>query len=145
MVPARDELNQYVVSKGLIEKVIFTGFIDRNRLKDFYSSANVFVFASKVETQGLVTLESMACGTPVVAIGKMGTREVMGGDSGGFMVDDDLEMFVEKTELLLNDPLVYKNKSEEALKHVERWTIHEQAIKLEKLYKNLLAKKPPPY
>ena len=100
--PARKDLENYADEKGLTEKVIFTGFVEREKLKDFYSTANVFVFASKVESQGLVTLESMACGTPVVAIGKMGTREVMGGDSGGFMVDDDMDMFVEKTDLLLS-------------------------------------------
>ena len=52
----------------------------------------------------MVTLELMALREcSVVAIGKMDTREVMGGDSGGFMVDDELDMFVEKVELLLSN------------------------------------------
>ncbi len=135
--PARKDLENYVSEKGLKEKVIFTGFVEREKLKDFYSSSNVFVFASKVESQGLVTLESMACGTPVVAIGKMGTREVMGGDSGGFMVDDDMDLFVEKTDLLLSDFKVCQAKSEEAERHADRWTIQAQAVKMERLYLSL--------
>jgi glycosyltransferase involved in cell wall biosynthesis len=102
--------------------------------------AKVFVFASKVESQGMVVLESMACGTPVVAIGKMGTREVMGGDSGGFMVDDELETFAKMVEVLLNDSLIHKMKSDEALQHVSKWTIQLQAAKMIKLY-NFLVKK----
>ena len=45
----------------------FTGFVDRDDLPAFYSTLDVFVFPSPVETQGLVALESIACGTPVVA------------------------------------------------------------------------------
>ncbi len=138
--PARKDLEIYAQEKRISDKIIFTGYIDRDKLKDFYSTANVFVFASKVESQGLVTLEAMACGTPVVAIGKMGTREVMGGDSGGFMVDDDMDMFVEKTDLLLSDINICQEKSAEALRHVDRWTIQAQAIKMEKLYISLLHK-----
>ena len=134
---ARNDLENYVTEKQLTEKVIFTGYVERENLKDFYSTANVFVFASKVESQGLVTLESMACGTPVVAIGKMGTREVMGGDSGGFMVDDDMDLFVEKVDLLLSNREICQQKSEEAEHHAERWTIQAQAVKMEKLYHSL--------
>lgn len=138
--PAKDELMTYASDKKLGESVLFTGFIPRQRLKEFYSAADIFVFASKVESQGMVILESMACGTPVVAIGKMGTREVMGGDIGGYMVDDDIEMFVEKVHLLLNDPNDYKIKSKEALRHVDKWTINLTADKVIKLYQSLSAK-----
>jgi glycosyltransferase involved in cell wall biosynthesis len=139
--PARKEIQEYTVEKGIENHVIFTGFVERKKLKEFYSVADVFVFASKVESQGMVTLESMACGTPVVAIGKMGTREVMGGDSGGFMVDDELAMFVEKTELLLSNPEIHKSKSIEAVKHVENWTIQIAATKMLRLYKSLVQKR----
>lgn len=138
--PAMGEIRKYALEKGVIEHVVFTGFVERLKLKNFYSLAKVFVFASKVESQGMVVLESMACGTPVVAIGKMGTREVMGGDSGGFMVDDELETFAEMVEVLLNDSLIHKMKSDEALQHVSKWTIQLQAAKMIKLY-NFLVKK----
>lgn len=139
--PAFTDLQNYSEKLGLAEHVIFTGFIDRKRLKYFYNVADVFVFASKVESQGMVTLESMTCGTPVVAIGKMGTREVMGGDNGGYMVDDDLETFVAKTALLLNNTEIYKSKSNEALRHAKKWTNDKQAKKLIKLYESLVHKR----
>jgi 1,2-diacylglycerol 3-alpha-glucosyltransferase len=139
--PAMIEIQDYAKSKGVFDNIIFTGFIERLKLKYFYSLADVFVFASKVESQGMVVLESMACGTPVVAIGKMGTREIMGGDYGGFMVDDDVESFAEMVDLLLHNKAIYKLKSDEALEHLSKWTIQSQAEKMIKLYQRLLKNK----
>jgi 1,2-diacylglycerol 3-alpha-glucosyltransferase len=135
--PARKELEEVVLDRQLESHIIFTGFIERNQLKHFYALADIFVFASKVESQGLVSLEAMSYGTPVVAIGKMGTREVMGGDNGGYMVDDDLEMFVEKVLLLLNQPEIYKQKTKEALHHVKKWTMQIESEKMLRLYHSL--------
>jgi 1,2-diacylglycerol 3-alpha-glucosyltransferase len=137
--PAKTDLEEYAKSVGVADAILFTGYIERRKLQQFYCKAEVFVFASKVESQGMVVLEAMACGTPVVAIGKMGTREVMGGDAGGFMVDDDLHEFAEKVDLLLNNPEIRSVKAEEALRHAELWTMDVQAKKMLKLYRKLLA------
>ncbi len=139
--PAYDGLSRYAKKIGISQQVMFTGFIEREKLKYFYSIADVFIFASKVESQGLAILESMVCGTPVVAIVKMGIREVMGGDNGGFMVDDDLEMFSEKTSLLLNNPEVHQLKSKEAILHSQKWASGFYAEKLVRLYSSLISQK----
>jgi 1,2-diacylglycerol 3-alpha-glucosyltransferase len=137
--PARKDLEQYAQEAGLADAVLFTGYIARKHLHRFYCRAEVFVFASKVESQGMVALEAMTCGAPVVAIGKMGTREVMGGDAGGFMVDDDKDEFVEKVEILLNNPEIRAAKAEGARRHAESWNMETQAAKMLKLYTRLSA------
>ncbi len=136
--PAKSDLQAYAKSSGCADSILFPGYIERKRLHHFYRRAEVFVFASKVESQGMVVLEAMACGTPVVAIGKMGTREVMGGDTGGFMVDDDIFDFTEKVQLLLSSPALHKAKAEGARRHAESWTMEVQAEKMLKLYRRLL-------
>ncbi|MDR3629169.1 MAG: glycosyltransferase [Desulfocapsaceae bacterium] len=136
--PARADFEEYAKNVGVAHSVLFTGYIERNNLQQFYSLAEVFVFASKVESQGMVVLEAMACGTPVVAIGKMGTREVMGGDSGGFMVDDDKHEFAENVQVLLNNPEIRHAKAERARRHAESWGVEVQAKKMLKLYRKLL-------
>jgi len=135
--PAGRDLQEYAEKAGVADSILFTGCIERNKLKQLYRGAEVFVFASKVESQGMVALEAMACGTPVVAIGKMGTREVMGGDSGGFMVDDDKCEFAEKVQILLNCPEIRSVKAEEAHRHAELWSMEVQAKKMMKLYRQL--------
>ncbi|MBC7713667.1 MAG: glycosyltransferase [Rhizobacter sp.] len=139
--PSRSELEEHARLLGVADKVIFTGFVPRERLKDFYSLAYVFTFASKVESQGLVILESMACGTPVVAIGEMGTRALMASGRGGFMVDDNLDLFIAMVDLLLNDSKVYAEKSAEALQEANEWGSELMSSKVLTLYHDLLKEK----
>ncbi|MBC7539439.1 MAG: glycosyltransferase [Bacteriovorax sp.] len=139
--PAKSELENYTKQLSLDGRVIFTGYVQRNMLADFYSMAHIFIFASKVESQGLVILESMTCGTPVVAIGEMGTRALMASGDGGFMVDDDLDLFIEKVELLLNDTQIHKIKSAEALKESKNWGSDIMTSKVLTLYEDLLTEK----
>jgi 1,2-diacylglycerol 3-alpha-glucosyltransferase len=136
--PARAELEAYSEELGLVGRVIFTGYVQRNMLAEFYSMAHVFIFASKIESQGLVILESMTCGTPVVAIGEMGTKALMSGGGGGYMVDDDLDLFIEKVELLLNDTQIHKMKSAEALVEAKKWGSDIMSTKVLTLYEDLL-------
>jgi len=132
--PARPDLEALVNARGLAEKVVFVGFVPHELLGAYYGLADIFVFASKVESQGLVVLEAMACGTPVVAIGKMGTREIMGGSNGGYMVDDDRDEFSQAVASLLDDPLLRERKHLEALKHAANWSMRVQAVKMEHFY-----------
>jgi glycosyltransferase involved in cell wall biosynthesis len=64
--PARESLEARAERLGV--DVRFLGFLDRRELPEFYSALDVFAFPSPIETQGLVALEAMACGTPVVAV-----------------------------------------------------------------------------
>lgn len=63
--PAEEHYRKLAAGK---KNVMMLGFLPRESLKEFYSALDVFVFPSFCETQGLVALESMACGTPVVAV-----------------------------------------------------------------------------
>jgi glycosyltransferase involved in cell wall biosynthesis len=125
--------------KSGIEKFcIFTGYFDRNDLALVYSVSEIFLFPSLTDTQGLVTIEAMVSGTPVVAIGALGTLTVMGGDNGGFMVKNDAAEFTARVLELLSDDQLYRKKSEEAKKHAILWSIEEQTKKLIALYTNTL-------
>jgi len=60
---------------GIDRKVIFTGLLPRHQLVHCYASADLFVFPSVTETQGLVIAEAKAAGLPVVAITAFGAAE----------------------------------------------------------------------
>jgi glycosyltransferase involved in cell wall biosynthesis len=139
--PARLELESLAAARGLADRVVFAGFVPHGQLAAYYESAEIFVFPSKVEAQGLVVLEAMSCGTPVVAIGRMGTREVMGGSHGGFMVEDDVEDFVAASRLLLSNPQLRERKRNEALEHAADWTMSAQARRMVHLYQAVRRKK----
>jgi hypothetical protein len=139
--PKFDEFKKLSEEKGLDKNIILLGYVDRSLIKYWYALADVLVFPSKTETQGLVSIESMYCGTPIVAIGVMGTKFVMNGDNGGFMVNDDLNEFAGRVKLLLTDKKLYARKSIEAKKHSKNWTSKKSTKDLEKLYEEVLAGK----
>ncbi len=102
--PERKHLEHLRLELGLKDAVVFTGYVNAVNIGAYYQHADVFVFASTSETQGLVALEAAACGCPVVARAEMGIISCVLDGETGFLVDpNDKQAFVEKTLLLIND------------------------------------------
>jgi glycosyltransferase involved in cell wall biosynthesis len=119
---------------GVGDYCVFTGYMDRKDLALTYGISDIFVFASLTDTQGLVILEAMFSGIPVVAIGELGIIMVMDGNNGGFMVKNDSEEFSARVLDLLKDKELYRKKSEGARVHAMSWSIGEITKKLELIY-----------
>lgn len=86
------------------DRVLFTGFLEGESLARAYASADLFVHCSVTETFGLVVLEAMACGLPVVARDAGGPSEIVVDGKTGFLTPpDDLEAMVNKTLLLASN------------------------------------------
>ncbi|WP_191013694.1 glycosyltransferase [Treponema zioleckii] len=132
--PYLEELSSIAEKKGLSKSVAFPGYMKSDDLIYFYRLAQVFVFPSKTETQGLVTVEAMLEGLPVVAIGEMGTLDVMQGDNGGYMVPDDVSVFASSVIKLLENQNLRKQKSKEAVKWGQQWRISSLTPKLVECY-----------
>ncbi|MDR2160074.1 MAG: glycosyltransferase [Treponema sp.] len=137
--PDLDEFQEECGRMGLSEHCVFTGYLDRKVLALTYGFSDIFVFPSLTETQGLVTIEAMLSGTPVVAIGEMGTAEVMNGDNGGFMVKNDPVEFTRRVCELLEDKELYRRKAAEAREYAQGWTIDVMTAKLEGIYRDTIA------
>lgn len=137
--PYSEELQQLACDRGLEKNVVFTGYMPSTDMIYFYRMAQVFVFPSKTDTQGLVTVEAMLAGLPVVAIGELGTLDVMQGDNGGFMVHEDVAEFAEKVLLLLRDQNLRKQKIEEAKQWGSQWSISALTPKLVQCYQTALS------
>ncbi len=86
--PMEKELRSLVQLHQLDDRVIFTGGIKQNLLADYYSAADCMVLASSREGWANVLLESMACGTPVVATAVSGTPEVVLNEIAGQLIND---------------------------------------------------------
>lgn len=137
--PARRHLERLGERLGLGQNLLFVGYLDREReLLDCYRAGNVFVFASRTETQGLVLLESMALGVPVVALAEMGTKDILGPARGALVADDDIGDFADKVLRLLQEPDLRAELSADALAYVETWSGPALAQRLLDLYRSLL-------
>jgi len=89
--PLRDELQRQALALGLGSAVRFVGRVPNEQLYTWYSAAHALVLASSREGWANVLLESMACGTPVIATRIWGTPEVVQPDSGGLLVERNAE------------------------------------------------------
>jgi glycosyltransferase involved in cell wall biosynthesis len=124
---------------GLMDYFVFTGYLEQAMLAHIYCISRIFIFPSRSETQGLVTIEAMLSGIPVVAVGERGTVTVMRGDNGGFMVPNDADIFAGRVLSLLNDEALYEEKSAEALEHGKGWTMDIMVRMLENIYNETIA------
>ncbi|MEM2935137.1 MAG: glycosyltransferase [Candidatus Thermoplasmatota archaeon] len=131
--PARKEYEEKVIKKGLEENFIFTGFVDDEKLLSYYNSADVFVFPSIYETQGIVALEAMASGLPVVAARAKALPDFIKDGENGYLFDPyDAMEFAEKVIKAIDD----KKVVEKGLEFVKNFSIEKMAIKLVDLYES---------
>ncbi len=139
--PAEASLKKQVQQLGIQKYVQFLGYLDRHtELNACYRSADIFVFASKSETQGLVLLEAMAQATPVVAIAELGTASVLVEDQGArIAIESELD-FVEKIHGLLINAQQRKVLGLRGQAYAQaKWSSAAQADKMIALYSNVIA------
>ena len=132
--PYFEELTALVADRGLGHRIHLPGMLRHPELFPIVKGAHVFLSASVTETQGLTTLEALACGTPAVAVQGPGVEDTLEGDRGGYLVPQDLEKFCEKVALLLTDKTVREAKSKEAVGRAEDFSIESCTDRLLEMY-----------
>jgi 1,2-diacylglycerol 3-alpha-glucosyltransferase len=102
--PDAKRLRRLVQSHALDPHVLFVGNLDRRTaLLDCYRAADAFVFASPTETQGLVLIEAMALGVPIVSTAVMGTTTVLRDAQSAVVSEENVETFARHVLHVLRD------------------------------------------
>ena len=137
--PARESLMQEVATQGLGDNVMFIGYLDRHtELNSCYSSADIFVFSSRTETQGLVLLEAMAQGVPVVSTAELGTRDVLRDGLGVWIAKEELDDFSGKVVNMLRDSEARKALSISGRDYAHSWSASRQAERMVGFYHSVI-------
>ena len=103
--PEIDRLKALAGTLGIANRVSFPGLIKQEQLLYYYSAADVCVSPSYYESFGLTPLESLACGTPVVATDVGAARDIIRGEVAGYVVPDNApRVLADKIELVLARP-----------------------------------------
>jgi len=137
--PMEGELKKHALRLGLDLKqdVIFTGALPFDTLVNVYYSADLFVFSSVTETQGLVLIEAMAAGIPVVAVRAYGVQDMVDDGVNGYLTPCSIPEFSQAVCKLLEDDKTYQKFSRNALLKADSLSSHNMARKLEELYLQL--------
>jgi len=141
--PAEESIKHSIDKLSISNKVRMIGYLDRSHeLIACYKAADIFVFASKSETQGLVLLEAMAQGTAVVAIAELGTKSILIEGEGVLIAKDDINDFADKVSVLLSDAPKRQMIGEKGRQYAqEKWGAGVLAKKVAKFYKSTINQK----
>jgi len=122
---------------GLEKEIIRTGFIKQEELPLFYNATEIFVIPSFYEGFGLIGLEAMACGTPVVSSNKTSLPEVLGDAAIYFNPNNPKEM-AEKMKLVLTDKKLYNELREKGFEQVRKYSWEKMGEETIEIYKKIL-------
>ncbi|HTA77299.1 MAG TPA: glycosyltransferase [bacterium] len=135
---AKKRLEKMVEDLDLSKLVHFAGYLSKEDWRDCYAGSDLFVFASITETQGLVVTEAMAAGTPVVAVGEMGIKDVMAHGKGGLVTKLNEDEFTDAVYRMMTDKTLYDQKKAETLGEADKWSSTSMAKRMLSAYEQLL-------
>ena len=125
---------------GVADRIHFVDAVPHERLPMYYSAADVCVVPSYYESFGLVAVEAMACGTPVVASRVGGLKDTIQDGRTGYLVPWHCpEPFAERLDLLLNNESLRRSLGLEARIAAERYRWSEVAASVESVYHDLVS------
>jgi glycosyltransferase involved in cell wall biosynthesis len=135
------KLKQQAVAMG-VENIIWTGFVRGQDWLDTYAAADVVLFPSVTETQGLVVVEALAAGVPLVSVEAMGPASTMKGERGCLFAGNDPAQFATSTQRLLRDEVLYERKKREALEIAKVSSVEHRTDELVGVYERVLGQAP---
>jgi glycosyltransferase involved in cell wall biosynthesis len=117
----RSSLERLVVEQGLTKRVRFLGWVEREKIVEYYRRADLFVTATTWEGMPNTVLEGMACGLPVVATRASGLDELVTEGVNGYLVDiNDPVALAERLADLIDNPYERQRMGKESRKIAER-------------------------
>jgi glycosyltransferase involved in cell wall biosynthesis len=124
----------------IMDKVVFAGRKDRDKLKYYYSAADLFITTPWYEPFGITPLEAMACGTPVIGANVGGIKfSVKDGVTGGLVAPKQPRKLAEKVKEMVSDQERLNRMGKNAIKHVNTWFTWEKvAGQMDDLYRYVL-------
>lgn len=133
--PYREELENHFAGT----RTHFVGYLHGEELGAAYASADAFVFPSRTETLGLVVLEAMAAGCPVIAANAGGIPDIVSDGENGFLFDPtNDDGMIEATERLLANQIERERLRRKARQEAERWSWGAATRQLQGYYQAVL-------
>jgi glycosyltransferase involved in cell wall biosynthesis len=138
--PARKALQSYARQIGVGDRVRFVGAVPRDEVDVYYIAADLFVFSSVTETQGLVIGEAMSYGLPAIAVDGGGAGENVEPDVNGYLVGNSPKQFSEKVLEVIGNAALLGRLSEGARRSVKRWTVEDYCEAVLEVYRQAISK-----
>ena len=133
-----DELKSLAATLGIKDEVIFTGAVNYQEIQNYYKVAYLFTIASTTETFGIVTVEALASGLPVLAVRAPGAVDILTDGIDGKLVDDDIEQIALALEEMIKKPELRDKLSVGAIKTSNKYSTDVISEKMLNLYHEII-------
>ena len=137
--PERQRLEIRIGTLGLENSVVLLGAVPPDQIAAYCRMADIFLFASRSETQGMVILEAMAAGTPVVAIRSSGIEDLVHNGFNGFKTPPDHAQWSARIAQLLDDPALHRTLATNARAFADDYSIRRFSANVARFYAGILA------
>jgi glycosyltransferase involved in cell wall biosynthesis len=138
--PQRSELERLAADLGIANKVRFIGMVPYEKVPEYLIASDLFAFTSLTETQGLVTLEAMAAGLPVVAYDGIGTRDIVVDGINGILKKSNPQDLFRAIETVIESTELRVQLKDGAQRTARQMDIHQLAERLIGVYETSIAK-----
>ncbi|MDR1688530.1 MAG: flippase-like domain-containing protein [Clostridiales bacterium] len=136
--PERAEIEKFIETENLSDTVILTGTVEPDCVGMFYFATDIFVYASKSETQGMVLIEAMAGHCPVVAVSSGGVDDVVKCGCNGCKTSEDIAEWAQKVMLLMENENLRKEMSENAAAFAGKFSAENVAAQAVRAYTKVI-------
>jgi glycosyltransferase involved in cell wall biosynthesis len=135
----RKALQTHIDRCELQDHFILAGSVPPEDIATYYRLGDTFVFASKSETQGMVVLEAMAAGLPVVAVRSSGIDDAIRENHNGYKTPEKINQWRDAALRLMEDNTLHSEMSGNALAFAREHSIDHFAADVQGIYANVLA------
>lgn len=136
--PYREACKQIARDLGIGDRVHFAGAVPRDQVDRYYAAADLFVFSSITETQGLVVQEAMTHGLPAIAVAGGGASSGIQKGVNGFIVKNDAKHFADGVLKVMSDASLHEALSQGASNSVRRYSTRQMAEDVLGVYDQVL-------
>ena len=136
------KLKDWTKKNDLEDKIFFSGEVEREDVKDYYAAADVFVYASLSETQGMIVTEAMYMGLPILAVRATGISSLVEDGRNGFLTGENILEFGNRAREVFEDVELRKKMADESARIArEKYTSKVCAKKMLVVYEGLIKNK----
>lgn len=135
--PRREALERLAGSLGISARTFFAGAVSPAKMPDFYAGADLFLFASLTDTQGLVLVEAKAAGLPAVAVAALGVKDMVRDGEDGYLCRNDPAELAARTASLLKDLPLLRRMKENARRNADAFSREAAAARLLDCYRSV--------
>ena len=137
----KNSILDFISQYNLSDIFYLIGQVSPEDICKYYIFADIFVFASKSETQGMVVMEAMAGRCPVVAVRSSGINDIIEEGFNGYKTKEDINEWTEKVINLMKNKNILNQISDNAYKYALRNSSENMAISVANLYAKLITEK----